>query len=170
MKRNCLKVAALLTLLCSVGCCYRPGGINPYNGIAYGGRWEPMPGGPLDARACCYGYGVGYCPTVPMAGCYDVCEPPCAMPAAGPYMMNSPGDCCDSPADSYPQTYVPSPHVMPDGSESVPGGMQPVPDPNMNPNPSKSGGATTYVVPQRLPVYQHSSYNQAASAPWVHAH
>lgn len=166
MKRNCLAAAALLTLLCSVGCCYRPGGINPYNGIAYGGRWEPMPGGPLDATAC---YGPNYCrPTVPMDCCYNVCEPPCAMPMAGPYMTGPVDDCCDGGVTTYPQTYVPSPHVMP-GTESVPGGTQPVPDPNMNPTP-QSGGATTYVVPQRLSFHEASQIGQVSNLPWVQAH
>ena len=177
MKRNCVMVAALLALLGSAGCCYRPGGINPYNGIAYGGHWSPMRGGPLDTRACCYN--PWYCPTVGMADCCD----PCALPAAGPYggsyggsyggpyLMGAADDCCDAPVTGYPTpTYVPSPQVMPDGSEAVPGGVQPVPDPNMNPTSPKSGGATTYVVPQRLPVYQHSGYRQASSTPWVHAH
>jgi hypothetical protein len=169
MKRNCLTAAALLTLLCSVGCCYRPGGINPYNGIAFGGRWEPMPGGPLDMAACC---GPNYCcPTMPMAGCGNVCDPPCGMPVAGPYMMGATDECCDSGVTSYPQTYVPSPHVMPQGTESVPGGVQPVPDPNMNATAPPNGAASTYVVPRRRPVYQSSApVTQTSNLPWVQAH
>jgi hypothetical protein len=166
MKRTCLTVAAVLTLVGSVGCCYRPGAINPYNGIAYGGRWEPMPGGPLDVTAC---YGPNFCCPPVMTG-YDVCEPPCAAPAVGPYMgtMGVQADCYGS-GSSYPPMYAPPAEVVPHGTESVPGGVQPVPDPNITPK-TKNGGATTYVLPQHLPFQHGSPINQASNVPWVQAH
>ena len=166
MKRFYFAALALFALFSSVGCCYRPCSVSPHTGLAYGGGWEPMCGGPLDPLGL---WGAGNCfnhgcaPTVNTAACYD----PCAMPVATPYGTS---DCNTGWGSTYPGTYMSQPYMPSPRIEGVPGGgMKPVPDPGMGtPKSQKSANATTYVMPRPLPM-NGNVIHRTGQAPWVQA-
>jgi len=172
MKRLLLLSAALFALFHTVGCCYRPGCVDPCTGMAYGGAWEPRCGGPLDPLGvmCAINYGYGGCNPCPPDPCCD----PCATPCVSGYAT---AGCDVGCADSYPQTYMSQPYMsqpymMPGQPvEGVPGGgMKPVPEPDMStPKTKTSANATTYVTPRPLPRHHGQRFHHAGRRPWVSA-
>ena len=145
MKRmsTCLLVGFLAVSL--AGCCYRPGYINHYTGMAYGGSWEPVCGGPLDpfgfwclvSYGPC-GYGTGYPASLTAGslagdcGC-DACAGPVGGYPVGGTMMSQQPCGQGGPCHSAPQSG---------------GALKPVPDPMTSPAPRPAPGtSTTWVAP-----------------------
>lgn len=166
MKRFLQCTAALLMLGSSVGCCYVGGVCDPCTGIMFGGKWEPICGGPLDPCGwrCGIGCGVGCGPVAPPCGptCGPTCGPACA-PAPGPIVppiQHGPDCGCHGPHGhhghhghhGYPGQVVPGPGQW----HTAPGGPVPVPAPS-------SGPTTPAPVPEPMTYYSSPAPTQTAA-------
>lgn len=123
MKQSLKFLAGFLLTVSMVGCCYRPGYIDPATGMICGGGWEPVCGGPLDPF-CCWprscppyygGVGIGAGPCNPCA--------PGVVGHVGPQVGAvdyASGACCPTTAP-YASTPAPPQYVV----ESEPQVIQP---------------------------------------------
>ena len=106
MKRFCLIGICLFASMTSVGCFYHPAAIDPMTGLAYGGVWEPVCGGPLDPLGLwCWVSGGGvYAPWNHYGGYPGVVGPnniygnsPYNTSGFSPYMSYPPGAIIEDP-------------------------------------------------------------------------
>ncbi len=182
MNRICLSLLALCASISFAGCCYRPYGVDPYRGVAYGGAWEPQCAGPLDPFGfwCWFGYmrdwGNPCCGNASPYGRYAGPQVP-----MGGTVYGTPGcsNCGTEPMMATP-TFVPEGAPMMQEQQPMPGGgLKPVPDPMMK-QQEKSSGTMTYVMPpsartrhrpvQFVPAQQRGVYRAAQQPPYVRAY
>ena len=173
MKRFAQSLAGLILMCSMVGCCWRPGYVDPCTGICYGGFFEPICWGPLDpcwwlsclcpcgvppyASACAPAYDP-CCTPAPACGC-GVCADPAIAPLS--YAGHHGPDCgCPSPGWSGHHGIAPGgavPHI-------VPNGVVPMPQEQVAPAPAAS---TSYYPMSNGPVFmqQATQVSPATAAP-----
>jgi hypothetical protein len=172
MKRLLLCYAGMLLAGVSmVGCCYRPGYVDPCSGVCYGGFWEPTCGG---GGGSCLNPFKWFCNSDPCevddddGGCHchspcqcSACDGPVMGGAAGAYApFEAPGQpgCDCGPESNYPvPMYQPAVPMyqppMPGFSQPVPTYSEPMPTYGApvvpaNPQPAPPAGMTYYGPPQ----------------------